>query len=124
MASLGDLERAVMDVLWDAGDVDLTAYDVQDRLNGVHPRSLAVTTLLTVLSRLAKKGLVSCDRSVRPHHYRATASRSTHVATLMNEVLGEAVDHRAVLERFVGQVSAEDAAVLRRLLSSDGSAAV
>ncbi len=115
VASLGELERSVMDVLWES-DAPLTAYDVQARLERDR-RPLAVTTLLTVLSRLEKKAFVSSDRSARPHRYRATASRADHVAELMHEVLGGAADRGAVLERFVGGVSAEDAAMLRRLLA-------
>jgi hypothetical protein len=34
----------------------------------------------------------------------------------MHTVLGDAADRTAVLERFVGGVSAEDAAILRQIL--------
>ncbi|BDZ38970.1 BlaI/MecI/CopY family transcriptional regulator [Microbacterium suwonense] len=114
MTTLGELERAVMEALWDA-DGSRSAYDVQHRLEA-EGRSLAVTTLLTVLSRLEKKGFVSSDRSARPHQYTAVSSRADHVAELMHTVLGDAGDRTAVLERFVGGVSNEDAAILRRLL--------
>jgi len=114
MAHLGDLERAVMDVIWDA-DESLTAYDVKDALEA-DGRELAATTLLTVLSRLDKKGFVASDRSARPHRYRALATREAHMAELMHEVLGETHDRSAVLARFVGGVSPEDQAVLRKLL--------
>ncbi|GAA3670266.1 BlaI/MecI/CopY family transcriptional regulator [Microbacterium marinilacus] len=117
MSSLGELERAVMDVLWDASGAALTAYDVQEHLEREAGRQLAATTLLTVLSRLQKKGFVASDRSARPHRYSATGSRVDHVAELMHEVLGDAGDRGAVLARFVGGVSAEDAEVLRRLLA-------
>lgn len=116
MANLGDLERAVMDAVWDSS-VPVTAYDVQAELETVHGKSLAATTVLTVLSRLEKKGLVSSDRSARPHRYVAVATRADHVADLMHEVLGETSDRSAVLARFVGGVSAEDAALLRSLLT-------
>ncbi|GAB3601199.1 BlaI/MecI/CopY family transcriptional regulator [Microbacterium tumbae] len=118
MGTLGELERAVMDAIWDA-DAPVTAYDVKDQLEAAG-RPLAVTTLLTVLSRLEKKGFVAPDRSSRPHRYSAVASRAEHTAELMHSVLGGAGDRTAVLERFVGGVSAEDAAVLRQLL--DGAA--
>jgi len=121
MGTLGELERAVMDAIWDA-DTALSAYDVQHQLEAAD-RALAVTTLLTVLSRLEKKGFVASDRSARPHRYTAVASRADHVAELMHSVLGDAGDRTAVLERFVGGVSAEDAAVLRQLLGRSGLAA-
>ena len=114
MAHLGDLERAVMEVIWDA-DGSLTAYDVKDVLEA-DGRDLAATTLLTVLSRLDKKGFVASDRTARPHRYHALGTREAHMAELMHEVLGVAGDRSAVLARFVGGVSAKDQAVLRRLL--------
>src|SRR6476469_9154347 len=67
MASLGELERAVMDLLW-AGQEAATANTLRDLLAqssaaqggpGHEGKELAVTTVLTVLSRLEKKGLVA-----------------------------------------------------------------
>ena len=113
--ALGHLERDVMGLLWQQPD-SLTAYEVQDRLAEADRRP-AATTVLTVLSRLEKKGFVLTDRQSRPHRFRAADDRSTHVAELMRDALGEADDRRAVLERFVGSVSAEDAATLRGLLT-------
>lgn len=114
MATLGELERSIMELLW-AREEALSAYDLQDALPD---RKLAPTTILTVLSRLEKKGFVARERESRPHRYRAAASREAHMADLMHEVLGAASDRTAVLERFVGQVSAAEAETLRRLLSS------
>lgn len=113
MATLGELERSIMDVLWASRD-SLSAYDLQDALPD---RKLASTTILTVLSRLEKKGFVLRDRSSRPHRYAAAADREEHMAELMHEVLGGASNRTAVLERFVGQVSAEEAETLRRILN-------
>jgi predicted transcriptional regulator len=116
VANLGQLERAVMQTLWDA-DGALSAYDVLPRVSAVDGgKKLATTTVLTVLARLEKKGLVRADRRARPHHYLPTASRADHVAELLHEALGDGADRHAVLERFVGGVSAADAAVLRDLL--------
>ncbi|MDH6182034.1 putative transcriptional regulator [Microbacteriaceae bacterium SG_E_30_P1] len=118
MATLGELERQVMDLLW-ATDDTLSAYDIQatlaEQTDG--SKALAATTVLTVLSRLEAKGFVQRERSVRPHRYRAAASREDHMADLMHEVLGGASNRTAVLERFVGQVGPEDAEALRRLLA-------
>jgi predicted transcriptional regulator len=119
MATLGELERSVMDVLWDSGE-SLTAYELLERLGDAGTgRQLAPTTVLTVLSRLEAKGFVQRERSVRPHRYGAISSREDHMAELMHEVLGGAGDRTAVLERFVGQVSPDEAALLRRLLEKD-----
>jgi predicted transcriptional regulator len=112
MATLGELERSIMEQLW-ATPESLTAYDL---LELKPERQLAPTTMLTVLSRLEKKGFVARSRDARPHRYAAAATREEHMADLMHEVLGGASDRTAVLERFVGQVSAAEAETLRRLL--------
>ena len=112
MPHLGDLERAIMDVLW-AQTGPRTAKAVCDALGD---RTLAVTTVLTVLSRLERKGMVERRRDDRAHTYTATASRADHVAALMREALGTAGDRDAALARFVGGASEEEAAVLRRFL--------
>lgn len=121
MATLGELERAVMDLLWEHQEA-ITANVLRDLLSqrtsedNVESRPLAVTTVLTVLSRLEKKGLVERERASRPHRYRAVTSREEHTAELMLEVLGSAPDREAVLARFIGTVSAGEAETLRNLL--------
>jgi predicted transcriptional regulator len=76
----------------------------------------AVTTVLTVLSRLERKGVVTRERNGRAHAYRAAASREDHVAELMREALGSAADTDAALARFVSAASPAEAAALRRAL--------
>ncbi|KNC20381.1 transcriptional regulator [Arthrobacter sp. RIT-PI-e] len=119
MATLGDLERTVMDLLW-ATPAALTANELRDSIaaapSGETGRELAVTTVLTVLSRLEKKGLVERERNSRPHRYRSVTSREDHTAELMHEVLVTAPDREAVLARFLGSVSEAEAETLRKLL--------
>jgi predicted transcriptional regulator len=110
--NLGELERAVMERLW-ASDGAVTARAVQD---GLTPRDLATTTVLTVLGRLERKGLVVRERDGRAHHYRAVGSREDHVAELMNDALAAATDRGAALARFVGSIPPEERARLRDLL--------
>jgi predicted transcriptional regulator len=111
MASLGDLERSVMERLWGAGG-PVTAPELRD---GLADRGLALTTVHTVLSRLEGKGFVTHDDG-RPRRFSARGSREEHAAELMHEVLGQAADRQAVLARFVGSVSDEEARLLRELL--------
>jgi predicted transcriptional regulator len=128
MASLGELERSLMDVLWDTAE-SLSANELRDRLvhqagsaNGTEKKELASTTILTVLSRLESKGFVTRDRALRPHLYRAVTSRAEHTAELMHEVLGSVPDREAALARFIGNVSPQEADTLRRLLRATPSA--
>jgi predicted transcriptional regulator len=124
MVTLGELERSVMDILWESPDEQtLSAYELQDRLAASTTDSnkkLAATTILTVLSRLEKKGFVERERASRPHRYRSAASREDHMAELMHEVLGGASNRVAVLERFIGQASSGETDMLRKLLESSG----
>jgi predicted transcriptional regulator len=117
MAGLGELERSVMEQLW-RSDTPLTANDVRDRLAdaGTPSRGPATTTVLTVLSRLERKGFVARARETRPHRYHALLTRAEHTAELMHEVLASSSDRDAALARFVGSVSAGEADTLRRLL--------
>lgn len=59
---LGGLERAVMDHLW-AAPQPQTGRQVHGAISA--QRDLACTTIMTVLRRLAAKGLVLQDRTTR-----------------------------------------------------------
>lgn len=122
MGSLGVLERLIMDVLWNT-DQPLSATDLRDSLADPvratdSSKTLATTTVLTVLSRLETKGFVARDRSIRPHLYSAVTTRAEHTARLMHQVLGSVPDRQEALARFIGNVSPEEAATLRDLLGA------
>ncbi|WP_432938705.1 BlaI/MecI/CopY family transcriptional regulator [Kribbella sp. CA-253562] len=110
---LGELERVVMEQLW-AADAALTVREVHERLSLT--RDLAYTTVMTVLDRLAKKKLTERERDGKAWRYRAAAPRADLAADLMRDALDQAGDRREALVRFVGQVSTEEAALLREAL--------
>ncbi|HPY26076.1 MAG: hypothetical protein QG655_1157 [Actinomycetota bacterium] len=117
MNRLGDLERSVMDLLWDA-DEPQTVRQVHDALCA--HRELAYTTVMTVLQRLARKGLVAQLRDDRAHRYAPVDSRDDLVAALMVDALDQAADpggRRAALMNFVERVGTEEADTLRRALA-------
>ena len=114
---LGDLERAVMDHLWDAGGPQ-TVRQVHDAL--CTRRELAYTTVMTVLQRLARKGLVAQIRDDRAHRYAPVNGRDELVAGLMVDALDEAAGpggRQAALMHFVERVGADEADALRRALA-------
>jgi predicted transcriptional regulator len=117
VATLGELERAVMERLWSAGG-PVAATTLRDELAG---RDVALTTVHTVLTRLEQKGFVLRDEG-RPRRFRARASREDHAAELMHEVLGRSGDRQAVLARFVDGVDADEARLLRELLAGTDDA--
>ena len=113
---LGDLERAVMQAVWDAA-APVSGRQVAALLE---PRGLAYTTVLTVLTRLEKKGLLVRDARARAHTYAAVASRADHVSELLQQALGQADDRQAALQHFARAVSPEEAEALRRALDGRG----
>jgi predicted transcriptional regulator len=117
---LGDLERAVMDVLWDRGS-PATVRDVAEALRA---RELAYTTVMTVLDRLAGKEMVERERVGRAWSYRPAAPREAYIARLMLDALDLAGSRDAALVRFARSVSGTEAEVLRAaLVEQSGSAA-
>ena len=86
-SSLGDLERAVMEILW-SDDSGLSVRDVLDQLERrEHHKELAYTTIMTVLDRLAKKGIAERTREGRAWQYSAAASREQLAATALRSAL-------------------------------------
>lgn len=117
LTGLGDLERAVMDHLWDS-DRPQTVRQVHAAL--CTRRELAYTTVMTVLQRLARKNLVEQIRDDRAHRYAPAYGRDKLVAALMVDALDQAADsgdRRAALVHFVERVGADEADALRRALS-------
>ena len=115
---LGTLEREVMDHLWDA-DGPQTVREVHQAINA--ERKLAYTTVMTVLRRLAGKGVVLQLRHDRAHRYVASHSRDQLVAGLMVDALGQAADQsdrHAALVHFVTQVAADELDALRHALAA------
>ncbi|MEU0569930.1 BlaI/MecI/CopY family transcriptional regulator [Nonomuraea sp. NPDC005983] len=110
---LGSLERSIMEALWER-PAGMLAQDLADSL----PSQPAVTTVLTVLVRLTRKGLVSRERVGRAHLYKATDGKDAFVAETMQAALDEASDLEAVVNRFVGTVSPEVHAALRAALEN------
>ena len=117
---LGDLERVVMEHLWEASTLGgasfggATVREVHDRFEG--EREIAYTTVMTVLARLWDKGLVTRQRSGRAFGYQAVLDEDEITARQMRRLLDARGDHAAVLSRFVGTLSADDERLLVDLL--------
>lgn len=114
VARLGDLERRVMDILWEA-ESEATGRQVADRLP-----EYAYTTVATVLDRLTHKSVVKRRLHGRTIRFTAIGSKGAHTAVLMHHALSEDSDPDAALARFVENLSEDEAAVLRRALNKVG----
>jgi predicted transcriptional regulator len=115
-AGLGPLEAEVMDVLWRAGR-PLTVREVAADLNNDRSGPLAYTTVMTVMSRLAGKGLLSRSRSGRRFEYEPVAADSADFA--VRRVLDRFGD--AALARFVERAELDPAlrTRLRKLMRGE-----
>ncbi len=110
------LENAIMEVLWDVGE-PMTPAMVRDALPP--ERKVTYTTVMTVLTRLWKKGRLTREKAGRAYTYAPTATRSEHAAERMEEILDTAGDRAVALARFTEYLSASERRKLKEYL--DGS---
>lgn len=117
-SQFGDLERAVLEVLWSlAAGASASVREVQTEL--VQTRAVAYTTVMTVLDRMHTKGLVTREAEGRAFRYRAAASREDMTAELMRAALSDigGGDRAGALVAFVSEASEAERAALRAALA-------
>jgi predicted transcriptional regulator len=115
MARFGDLEAAIMDVMWAAGG-PLRVREVADELNQNRP--LAFNTVQTVMEILFRKGWLDRQKDGRAYRYVTVRSREDYVAGLMGEALAAARDPAATLVRLVEDLEPDEIARLRVALDA------
>jgi Predicted transcriptional regulator len=108
-----------MNVLWDQSPG--TGLTVREVAEALRDRRLAYTTVMTVLDRLAGKGMVERERDGRAWRYRPAASREAHIARLMLDALDLAGSRDAALVRFARSVTGPEAEVLRAALAEQAA---
>lgn len=108
-----------MDALWalEPGE-EVTVREVHGTLS--RERDVAYTTVMTVMDRLARKGLVEQHRAGRAYRYRAKASRAEMTAELMRGTLDDlgSAERGPALVAFVGEASQEELTALRQALAA------
>lgn len=107
----GELESAVMDVLWDHGGW-MTPGEVHEAIGD----DLAYNTVLTIISRLADKCRLERQRDGRSYAYRPLQTRDEYVAARMSTVFGEAKDRSVAMVGFLETLGDDDRTQLRRML--------
>lgn len=70
---LGSLEAKVMKDLWKNGESSVG--EVLERLNAGSTRSLAYSTVMSVMARLAEKGILRRERHGRAYRYEPVSDR-------------------------------------------------
>ncbi|MFD5316947.1 BlaI/MecI/CopY family transcriptional regulator [Streptomyces sp. NPDC127098] len=110
---LGELEDAVMSRVWE-WNRPVTVREVLEDLR--RERSIAYTTVMTVLDNLHQKGWVRREQEGRAYRYEAISTRAAYSAALMNDAWAESDNAAAALVAFFGMMSAEQTAALRDAL--------
>ncbi|MFI9627006.1 BlaI/MecI/CopY family transcriptional regulator [Streptomyces sp. NPDC052042] len=108
----GELEAQVLSALRVAPGPETAAW-VRAHLGG----TLAYTTVMTILTRLHAKGVVTRERAGRSFLWTAAADEAGLAAHRMRRVLDGETDREAVLMSFVSGLSARDEELLRALLN-------
>ena len=107
----GALEQEVLAALWAAGR-PLTPAAVQEQVGG----PLAYTTVKTILDRLHEKKMLTRVREGKAYAYTPVVEQADLAAEAMRVALEGSSDRPAVLSKFLGEISADDAAMIRELL--------
>ncbi|WLQ34570.1 BlaI/MecI/CopY family transcriptional regulator [Streptomyces castrisilvae] len=107
---LGELEDAVMTRVWE-WNRPVTVREVLEDLQ--QERSIAYTTVMTVMDNLHQKGWVRREVEGRAYRYTAVSTRAAYAAALMNEAWSRSDNPAAALVAFFGMMSAEQREALR-----------
>jgi predicted transcriptional regulator len=109
-----------MRLIW-ARREPVTVRDVLGDLQEERP--VAYTTVMTVMDNLRKKGWLRRQAEGRAYRYTPLVSAEEYSAGLMRQALAASSDRPAVLMRFIGELSADEAGALeeayRRLAGKD-----
>ncbi|HEV2250595.1 MAG TPA: BlaI/MecI/CopY family transcriptional regulator [Candidatus Limnocylindria bacterium] len=121
-AFLGPLEAVVMERLWKRRHA--TVRDIVDDLAA--SRSLAYTTVMTIMTRLFAKGLLTRDRDGKTYVYRPAVTRAQHRARLSQDLVRGLVQEfgDVALAQFSAELDSVDAshrAALRRIAGRDAT---
>ena len=106
---LGDLESAVMEVLWARSGQ--TVIEVEERLR--EKREIAHTTVLTTMDRLYRKGYLNREKQAKAFVYSPRYTRNEFEQTMAQEVLGALLGHstETAVSTFVDLISNDPGAL-------------
>jgi BlaI family penicillinase repressor len=118
--TLGDLQHAIMTVLWDRGEA--TTAEVHEALQA--QRHLALTTIATMLRKMEDKGVVAHRRDGRQFVYRPTVSREAVRESMVGELVERLFggDARALVAHLVSEheIDPRELSALRRRVAGPG----
>lgn len=112
-----------MRVVWPRGKA--TVRDVLERLNAAHGRQLAYTTVMTVMSRLAEKGLLRRRLVGKAHEYEVAQTEEQFMHAVSRRLIRSLIDDfgEVAIAEFLAElegVDPERRRGLKRLASRSG----
>jgi BlaI family transcriptional regulator, penicillinase repressor len=113
--SLGDLEVDIMGIIWKAKTA--TVKDVFEIM--YERRRLAYTTIMTVMNRLAVKGILAQDKTAVPYVYEPLIQRDEVAKSMVKEVVERLLDGsaRPVLSYLLDEdIEADEISELKALI--------
>jgi predicted transcriptional regulator len=112
---LHELEGAVMERIWSAGESSVR--DVMEALNQALTAERAYTTYMTIMTRLQKKGLLLRRRKGKTDYYRPAHERDVYLAMQASAEVEDLVAEYGdlALTSFARQMAALDPARRRQL---------
>ncbi|NOZ87266.1 MAG: BlaI/MecI/CopY family transcriptional regulator [Deltaproteobacteria bacterium] len=81
----GDLERALLVLLWEHRDSPCTARDLHDKI--AKDRNIVYTTVTKVLDRMVEKGLIERRRAGRAFVYNARVNQEQTQRSIVRDAL-------------------------------------
>jgi len=117
---LGDLQFAIMRVLWAEGEA--SAAEVHAAL--FEERRLAPTTIATMLSKMEKKGVVKHRSEGRQYIFRAAVSEEEVRRSMVSELIERVFqgDTRELVNHLIEEreIDGEELSRLKEMLKSQG----
>jgi len=86
--SLGPLEQEIMNCLWKT--TDCKVHDVHKCL--LKKRKIAYTTVMTIMTRLTQKGLLTRKKIGKAYLYSPKKTRKKTVKTVINKIVNSLID--------------------------------
>ncbi|MET9340838.1 MULTISPECIES: BlaI/MecI/CopY family transcriptional regulator [unclassified Nonomuraea] len=111
--ALGDLEATIMDKMW-SYHRPASVRDVLEDLR--REREIAYTTVMTVMDKLHKKGLLRREPVGKAYVYETVTSKEAYTAGLMRETLASSGNQAATLVHFLERLTPEESAALESAL--------
>ena len=111
---LGNLESVVMDLVWEL-DKEVTVRDIYEEL--VQRRSIAYTTVMTIMVRLADKNILEKRKDGNTMYFLPSMTKEDFTSSIVGNVLDSLLEDfaDATMAHFLSKVDKKDRATISKL---------